>query len=445
MARRTLTTKAIDALLQKRPAARVDYFDVATPGLCLTIGPRSAVWYRFMRVDGRLVRLKLGEYASKDAAGALTLQGARQAHERFDAIKGEGKHPKAELARERADQAKAREADHDRMARVIGPRWLAQHVSPNERRDRALAPRVMNDYRRALDLFLAEFGDHDLATIRRRDLVRFLRKVKTDRSGSEANRVATVVRQMFAYAADEADLEADPAAGIRNPQKPRRRSRTLDRNELRVLWKACELAGYPYGNALRFALCTGQRIGEVGSIRRCDVDSTGEWWLQSKNKAQRRIDVYLGSLAQAIIAECPAFERVDDPKFAARAPLLSASVGQRGIRNDVWKNALRRHVLPRMDEAAKALKLDPIATHWTPHDLRRTVRTGLTGWCRVTPDTAERVLNHQIGGLRAHYDYADYRPHVEDALRRWDQELRAIIAGERGKVTALKDRRRKSA
>ena len=35
------------------------------------------------------------------------------------------------------------------------------------------------------------------------------------------------------------------------------------------------------------------------------------------------------------------------------------------------------------------LKLD----HWTPHDLRRTVRTGL-GMLGVAPHVAEAVLNH---------------------------------------------------
>jgi hypothetical protein len=76
------------------------------------------------------------------------------------------------------------------------------------------------------------------------------------------------------------------------------------------------------------------------------------------------------------------------------------------------------------------LKLPVISAPWTCHDLRRTVRTGLTGWCHITPDTAERVLNHAIGGLRSVYDWSDYRPHVRVALVEWDRELERILAGQ---------------
>ena len=56
----------------------------------------------------------------------------------------------------------------------------------------------------------------------------------------------------------------------------------------------------------------------------------------------------------------------------------------------------------------------------------------------MLPDTAERVLNHSISGLRAHYDFADYRPHVTEALKAWDAELGRILAGKKATVTPIK-------
>ncbi|NDY94385.1 hypothetical protein [Wenzhouxiangella limi] len=99
---------------------------------------------------------------------------------------------------------------------------------------------------------------------------------------------------------------------------------------------------------------------------------------------------------------------------------------------------MHRHIWPRIETAAQQLGVDPITEHFTRHDLRRTVRTGLTGWAGVLPDAAERVLNHSISGLRAHYDFADYRPHVTEALQRWDAELARILAGEQAAVVPLR-------
>ena len=44
--------------------------------------------------------------------------------------------------------------------------------------------------------------------------------------------------------------------------------------------------------------------------------------------------------------------------------------------------------------------------HWTLHDLRRTARTILSRY--ATPDHAERVIGHIIGGVRGVYDLYEY-------------------------------------
>ena len=75
---------------------------------------------------------------------------------------------------------------------------------------------------------------------------------------------------------------------------------------------------------------------------------------------------------------------------------------------------------------AKA-RLDALAGvgDWRIHDLRRTMRTNLSGL--VTPDTAERVMGHTIGGIRAVYDLYDYLDAKRDALDKWAARLRDIV------------------
>lgn len=434
MPRIKVTTKGLDAILGRPHATRVDYFDSATPGLCLRVGPREAAWYYMTRVDGRLIRLRLGSNGDLEAAGnpdrKASFTVAREKVGEVEQTVAAGKHPKAEQARERAALVEARAEDRERSVRNVTELWRARHWPTVSKSSQA-------NYGKAADEFIEAFGDQDIGSIRRGQLIRHLEAVRL-RSNTAANRAAIVVRQVFQYATDRFDLELNPAASLKGPVKPTRRKRTLDRAEIRVLWKACELAGYPYGHALRFALCTGQRIGEVGSMRRSDVDPSGDYWVQLDNKSDQRIDIYIGKHARAVLDDCPDFGK-GQPFFSAS---MDANGDARVLRTDVWTNALVRYIGPKVEQAAKSLKVDPITKKWTPHDLRRTVRTALTGWCGVSPDTAERVLNHAIGGLRGVYDHADYRPHVREALSAWNTELGRILAGKEVDVVSIHRRAR---
>jgi integrase len=372
----TLSQKWIEAKVRQPHLKRVDYFDAATPGLALTMGLHTATWYYFQRIDLKPTRMTLGRWPDVGIKEARAK--AAEVHESIVA----GKHPKAQQARQRAADREARARDHGRIVRHVAEAWSAQHMPQ-------VAGSTRADYSRELGAFVEVFGDSDIGTIKRGAILRHLdRRKASSPSGTAANRAAVVIRQLFAFARDRYDLESNPVADVRNPTRQTKRSRTLDRAEIRVLWRACELAGYPYGHAIRLALCTGQRIGEVSGIRRSDIDSSGDYWKQIENKSSQRIDLFLASHSKAVLAGCP--------NLGKRAPYFSASTDKEGeprpLRTDVWNNA--------------------------------------------------RVLNHAIGGLRAVYDHADYRPHVADALQRWDQELAAILKGNKPQIVSLSDRKR---
>lgn len=401
-----VTKKGIDTLVSKPHSRRIDYFDSAHKGLCITIGPRGGVWYYFRRIDGKLTRLRIGAWPE------TSIKKARSEAGDIETAIAEGKHPKAEQARQRSEKQESRRVDQLLMVENLAAEWRKHHFD-------GLAASTRANYEYLLANFVQEFHGRAADRIKRGEIIRYLDAVKA-RSPSGANQTASIIRQIFAYAVDRYDLSGNPASGLKNPAKPMRRQRTLDRQEIRVLWRACELAGYPYGHVLRMALCTGQRIGELGFMRWKDIE--GDYWRNIQNKSGQRIDIYLAGHAQRILEQCP---RIGDYVFTH---------GKTGIRSDTWgggtSGAIARHIHPVMDLAAQQLEAEPVQEHFTAHDLRRSVRTGLTGWAGVLPDTAERVLNHSITGLRAHYDFADYRPHVTDALKAWDAELKRILIGE---------------
>lgn len=66
---------------------------------------------------------------------------------------------------------------------------------------------------------------------------------------------------------------------------------------------------------------------------------------------------------------------------------------------------------------------------WTPHDLRRTMRTGLSA-CRMRPDIAEMTIGHVKGGIIAVYDHHSSDAERQAAWEAWDACLSRIVAGQ---------------
>jgi integrase len=65
---------------------------------------------------------------------------------------------------------------------------------------------------------------------------------------------------------------------------------------------------------------------------------------------------------------------------------------------------------------------------FTPHDLRRTGRTGLAR-LGVRIDIAERVLNHARERIEATYDLHEYIDEKRDALEKWAKHLKDLRDG----------------
>jgi integrase len=89
-------------------------------------------------------------------------------------------------------------------------------------------------------------------------------------------------------------------------------------------------------------------------------------------------------------------------------------------------------------EFSKIVKLEP----WTEHDLRRTVRTGLSK-LGIQPHIAEATLNHLPPKLIRTYHQHTYHNEKRTALNTWAHHLKTIVAQASGaNVTALKKKQR---
>lgn len=63
---------------------------------------------------------------------------------------------------------------------------------------------------------------------------------------------------------------------------------------------------------------------------------------------------------------------------------------------------------------------------FTPHDLRRTCRTGLAT-LKVSDVVAEKILSHRLQGVLGVYNRATYEPERRAALMLWENHIQGLI------------------
>ena len=203
---------------------------------------------------------------------------------------------------------------------------------------------------------------------------------------------------------------------MKRPEASEPRERFLTEEEIAALWPVFPAS---ISMALKLALVTGQRIGEVTGITLDELDLPKAIWnlpaARSKNGEAHSIP--LSQMALDLIAEARC-KAVGDHLFPG---LTSIKVAQRIIK--------ARDSLPVKD--------------WAAHDLRRTVCTHLA-MLGVSPLIIGACVNHRgttKGGvtLKTYVRY-DYAREKREALELWADRLAAIVSGGGGKVIPLRSR-----
>ena len=99
------------------------------------------------------------------------------------------------------------------------------------------------------------------------------------RSASTAKHTLAVLKLLFAWAAEEDHVDVVPVFPRRATQSAKR-TRVLEEAELRAVLKALDGGVGSLTEAFRLMLLTGQRRGEVLSMRWADVteEKDGAWW-----------------------------------------------------------------------------------------------------------------------------------------------------------------------
>ena len=237
-----------------------------------------------------------------------------------------------------------------------------------------------------------------------------------------ANRILATVSKLFKWAKGRQSIDINPALGIEKPGKEKQRDRVLSEHEIRAFWEWTEseafaVASNNLGDTTKYifqlVLLTGQRPGEVCQINKHQIDYDARVWMipKSVHKSGR---VHLVPLSDAVMAildrvdeiNSRSVRRLERPEYFL-SPRKDASV---------LPTVLARKVNRRGD------LLD--IPHWTPHDLRRTAATNISG--RVLDGgqkskrfSVARVLGHTDKEVTGIYDRYEYLDEKKTALQGW--------------------------
>jgi integrase len=223
-------------------------------------------------------------------------------------------------------------------------------------------------------------------------------------------------RAVFEHARGLMIREDNPAIGIKRQSvvkvKPVRKGASLVGNELTGFLRA--IPNDVQGDALRVHLMTGVRPGELCGAPWAEFDLDAATWRIPGERTKKGEGYEIRLPPQAV----EALRRIKSGTHKS-AFVLPATRGEddRPIPYQTYRAWLWR-VLDRADIGRKAIK---------PHDLRRTMRSGLTA-LGVRYEVAERAINHKLPELAEIYDRNDYAEERAAALVRWADHLDACSA-----------------
>jgi integrase len=401
MPRKNLTARFVETV---KVETRTDLWDDIIKGLILRVSPTgvkswSVVYTR--ESDGSRQRVTIGQFP------AVGLEKARaKALATLTDISNGG------------DPASKKKIRREAMTvRELGAAFIEQYAK-REKRTWAEDQRILD-----VEVYPA-IGNMKAMMARRRDWMDVIdAKVEAGRAG-QARKIMSMVRKMLNWAVEKDLLEVNPIAGVKAPGKPGKKDRFLNAIEIKTMLEGLETAALleVTKDVLRLLLLTGQRSGEVCGMVRAEIDpDAGVWYIpaaRAKNGVANA--VHLSDPALAIVRR--ALDRAEEGKTAPLFSRVGKPIHPGGIAHAV-KNELQLFEQP-----------------WTPHDLRRTVATGM-GEIGVEPHIIEATLNHISGfkgGVAGVYNRASYEPQKQAALDKWARHIERVTSGQIDNVVLLR-------
>jgi integrase len=422
MVKKRLTDRALKALKPAAPGKRYDVMDADVRGFGVRVtdkGQRTFVLVARYPGSTNPTRRALGEYPT------LAREGARKKARRWHDLIAEGIDPKEDEARLLLAELRKRADTFDVVAEefirrvVIGP----NPDKPKQRRGHIVARELRRE-------FSERWKGRPITSITRRDVIEVVNEVVDRGAPYQAHNLLGHVRVLFNWTIEIGDygLEISPCDRIRPKRligKKALRMRVLTNAELKAFWLASGRMGYPFGPLLQMLALTGQRKSEVANASWSEFDlGNGVWSIPPERMK--------GDHPHVVPLTAPVIEILGSlPRFTKGDHLFSTSFGVKPVTGFAKAKT-------RLDRLMKE-DLSEVSPAFVIHDIRRTVRTGLSAL--PIPDLVrELVIAHSKPGLHKVYDQHAYLDEKRLALELWAGRLRDIVKPAPENVLELKAR-----
>lgn len=369
-------------------------------GLSVRVSPNGKKTFQFRyRFIGVPRRMRLGCYPDTSLKEARErLRGARE-------LLDNGVDP---LVYEKSQVTRVQAAS---TVKELCQKWVADYAEPRRRRWHDLENMLKKDvYRQIGEILLV-----DVSRLMVSELA--LQPIVKRGSPVQANKVLTLLKQIFNYGLELGYLETNPCAVLTKRSVGGRevsRNRVLNDQEIQAVW--CGLDDTDISLyvklAIKILIVTAQRRGEITRARWEHIDFEGNTWFipeeHSKNGSSHRVP--LSPLALDLFAQLKSISVVGEW-------VMPSSMGEN---KPMSERAISRAVNRHVEEIG--------VEKWVPHDLRRTAATKMNE-VGVQPHVVEKILNHKMVGVMAVYNRYDYWPECVSAMDLWSNVLARILKG----------------
>ncbi len=439
-----ITGKPLSALAIKtmKPSDKVKSDTGENSGLRITCGTtgKKAFVYRYRSpVTDKITQIKIGDYPQ------ISLAEARVALRELKELRSTGVCPKTHFKEQKEEARRVKELEtQERENKVFTVEklcelYLTQHIEDRmvdgRRIPGARKPKGQSETRRTLyGDAVKVLGELPARSITRKVVVEMIMSIVARGANVQAGNVLRELSAAYEYAIGLEKFDddfANPAVLAKASLKQakvkltsNKGRRVLSDKELAQVLKWLPGSGFSMSQKqiFKLTLWTGCRTGEVCAAEWQDINlDEGSWHIRApKNDADR----YVQLPKQAV--EFLKQHRLVTDKYLFASERTGKPLLQKSLSEIKWH--LQNPDKVKAGSYMKPHQLWPKdMKNWVPHDLRRTVRTGLSKMgCRS--EVGEAILGHSRKGIDGTYDLHGYQAEARKWLQKWADYVDVLIS-----------------